>query len=113
MEVRALEPGERPGSGWKLPRWSRRGRPYPYELAEICFEDLAKREKWHEPLHVYIDDEDFGPAEDWGATNRSGHRDSHKPKFGTAMSLRSKCMNSQLATVPYYRRMVPDSDIEP
>jgi hypothetical protein len=41
------------------------GTPLCYEAAEDFFEDLAKGEKWHEPLRVYIGDEDFGPAEDW------------------------------------------------
>jgi len=43
-----------------------KGTPIPYELAEVCFEDLARGKKWHEELRVFIDDEDYGPAEDWG-----------------------------------------------
>jgi hypothetical protein len=42
------------------------GTPVSYELAEVCFEDLAKGERWHEPLRVFIGDEDYGPAQDWG-----------------------------------------------
>ena len=42
------------------------GTPISYEVAEVCFEDLSKGMKWHEPLRVYIGDEDFGPGEDWG-----------------------------------------------
>ena len=42
------------------------GTPVTYELAKVCFEDLAKREKWHALLRVFIDDEDYGPAEAWG-----------------------------------------------
>ncbi len=42
------------------------GTPVPYELAEVCFEDLARGMKWHEPLRVYFDGKDFGPAEEWG-----------------------------------------------
>jgi hypothetical protein len=41
------------------------GTPIGYELAVTCFEDL-RLEKWYEPLRVYVDDEDYGPAEEWG-----------------------------------------------
>lgn len=42
------------------------GTPMSYEAAEVCFEDLAKGMKWHEPLRVCIAGEDYGPAEEWG-----------------------------------------------
>ncbi len=47
------------------------GSEVPFELAEECFQDLGKATfggfmKWHKQLRVYLDDEDFGPAEDWG-----------------------------------------------
>ncbi len=41
------------------------GTPIPFELAEVCFHDLAGGEKWHEKLRVYFDGVDYGPAEDW------------------------------------------------
>jgi hypothetical protein len=50
----------------EAPEVIKTGTPTSYELAEVCFEDLAKGEKWHEPLRVFIADEDYGPAEEWG-----------------------------------------------
>ena len=48
------------------------GTPVPYPLAEVCFEDLARGAKWHQKLRVYIDDVDYGPAEDW-VTGKPAH----------------------------------------
>ena len=43
----------------------RTGAPLRYDVAENLFEDISKWAKWHEPLRVYIQDQDFGPAENW------------------------------------------------
>lgn len=43
------------------------GTEVPYDLAEVCFEDIAKGHlKWHKQLHVFIDGKDYGPGENWG-----------------------------------------------
>jgi hypothetical protein len=46
------------------------GTAVSYGLAEVCFEDLARTQKWHETVRVFIDDADYGPAE---------HREDDKP----------------------------------
>ena len=43
-----------------------KGTPIPFESAEVCFEDVVHAWKWHDELRVFIDDEDYGPAENWG-----------------------------------------------
>jgi len=63
---KAFISGKRRGFRFGSARRDQKGTPVPYELAEVCFEDLARGERWHKKLRVFIDDEDYGPAEDWG-----------------------------------------------
>jgi hypothetical protein len=50
----------------ELAEIAKTGTPLRYEAAEACFQDESKQFRWHEPLRIYLDDQDFGPADEWG-----------------------------------------------